>query len=59
MATRGRLLAIFRVNLLDHIGARSSFAVRAARPEWPRCFHPMSGIWSLAKSEQFNVSSLP
>lgn len=53
--TRGRHLAVYRHNLLDHIGAQSSFASRAVRPGWPRCFHPMSDIWSLAKTEKFNV----
>lgn len=55
LTTRGRRLAVFRHNLLDHIGARSSFTVRANRPEWPRCYHPMSQIWSLGKREKFNV----
>ena len=53
--TRGRPLAVYRANLLDHIGSHSSFAVRATRPKWPGCFDSMAGVWSLHKTERFQV----
>lgn len=55
-ANRGRKLAVYRHNLMEHLGEKSSFAVRASRPDWPKCFHPMAEMWSLAKTETFNVS---
>ena len=53
--TRGRPLAVYRSNLLDHIGSQSSFAVRTTRPKWPGCFDSMAGVWSLHKTERFQV----
>ena len=53
--TKGRPLAVYRSNLLDHIGAQSSFAVRTNRLPWPGCFDSMATVWSLHKSERFQV----
>ena len=47
--------APFCSNLLDHIGSHSSFAVRTDRPKWPGCFESMAGVWSLHKTERFQV----
>lgn len=55
--TKGRPLAVYRSNLLDHIGAQSSFAVRTNRLPWPGCFESMATVWSLHKSERFQVCS--
>ena len=33
---------VYRHNLLRHLGALSSFAVRPDRPDWPGCFAPMT-----------------
>lgn len=43
-----------RYNVLNHLGAISSFAVRPDRPGWPGCWAPMSSVWSLALSERYN-----
>lgn len=57
--TKGRPLAVYRSNLLDHIGAQSSFAVRTNRLPWPGCFESMATVWSLHKSERFQLSKCP
>jgi hypothetical protein len=56
---RGRPLYVFHKNLMDHIGAMSSFTVRAHRDPFPRCFEPMSAVWSLQVLERYKVRSLP
>ena len=49
---------MFKSNLLDHIGAHSSFAVRTNRLPWPGCFDPMATVWSLHRSERFQVRNM-
>ncbi|KFM29335.1 Alpha-1,3-mannosyl-glycoprotein 4-beta-N-acetylglucosaminyltransferase C [Auxenochlorella protothecoides] len=49
-----RPYAVYRYNVLNHLGAISSFAVRPDRPGWPGCWAPMSSVWSLALSERYN-----
>ena len=53
---RGHPLYVYHRNLLDHIGALSSFAVRAARLPFPRCYDSMAAVWSIHAKERFNVS---
>lgn len=52
---KGRPTAVFRYNLLDHIGAVSSFDVRVNRPAFPGCYEEMDTVWSLHDSERFKV----
>ena len=56
---RGRPLYVYHANLLDHIGALSSFAVRPARLPFPRCYDSMAAVWSIHAKERFNVSPPP
>ena len=53
---RNRPLAVYRYNLLDHIGTKSSFSVRVDRPSFPKCFDPMAEVWSIHQNERFQVS---
>ncbi len=55
MANRRRPMAAYRYNLLEHIGAVSSFKVRVDRPAFPKCYESMADVWSLAKAERFQV----
>ena len=55
-AVRGHPLYVYHRNLLDHIGALSSFAVRPERLPFPRCFDSMATVWSIHTKERFNVS---
>ena len=54
-AVRGHPLYVYHKNLLDHIGALSSFAVRPERLPFPRCFDSMAAVWSIHTKERFNV----
>ena len=54
--TAGRVL-VYRYNLMEHVGEVSTFAVRPGRPEWPRCYDPMSEVWSLGAAETFDDAS--
>ncbi len=56
-AVRGRHQYVYHKNLLDHMGEESSFAVRASRPPFPRCFASMADVWSIQAEERFQVSS--
>ena len=56
-ALRKRPLAVYRYNLLDHIGTKSSFSVRVDRPSFPKCFDPMAKVWSIHSNERFQVHS--
>ncbi|CAK0787359.1 hypothetical protein CVIRNUC_010579 [Coccomyxa viridis] len=53
-AVRGHPLYVYHKNLLDHIGALSSFAVRPERLPFPRCFDSMATVWSIHTKERFN-----
>jgi len=55
MANRRRPMAAYRYNLLEHIGAVSSFKVRVDRPAFPKCYESMADVWSLARAERFQV----
>lgn len=55
IANRRRPMAAYRYNLLEHIGAVSSFTVRVDRPSFPKCYESMADVWSLAKAERFQV----
>ena len=52
--TAGRRVLVYRYNLMEHVGEVSTFAVRPGRPEWPRCYDPMSEVWSLGAAETFD-----
>ena len=58
-AVRGHPLYVYHRNLLDHIGALSSFAVRPERLPFPRCFDSMATVWSIHTKERFNVRPSP
>lgn len=53
---RGRQQYVYHKNLLDHVGAQSSFAIRAERMPFPRCFDSMANVWSIQAQERFQVS---
>ena len=46
---------VYHKNLLDHLGAHSSFSVRADRPAFPACFQSMADVWSLHAKERFQA----
>ena len=50
---RSHSLYIYSRNLLDHLGAKSSFSVRVDRLPFPRCFDSMADVWSLDPRERF------
>ena len=52
---RGRQQYVYHKNLLDHVGEQSSFAVRAERLPFPRCFASMADVWSIQGDERFQV----
>ena len=52
---RGRAVYVYHKNLLDHLGAHSSFSVRADRPAFPACFQSMADVWSLHAKERFQA----
>jgi hypothetical protein len=52
--TAGRRVLVYRYNLMEHVGEVSTFAVRPGRPKWPRCYDPMSEVWSLGAAEKFD-----
>jgi len=52
--TAGRGVVVYRYNLMEHVGEVSTFAVRPERPRWPRCYEPMSSVWSLGRAETFD-----
>ncbi|KAK9825323.1 hypothetical protein WJX74_009420 [Apatococcus lobatus] len=58
-ALRNRPLAVYRYNLLDHIGTKSSFSVRVDRPSFPKCFDPMAEVWSIHTNERFQGKRCP
>ena len=39
-----RPLAVYKYNMLAHVGAVSSFAVRPERARWPGCYEPMTEV---------------
>lgn len=53
---RGKTQYVYHKNLLDHVGEHSSFAVRAKRLPFPRCFASMADVWSIQNEERFQVS---
>ncbi|KAA6429434.1 MAG: hypothetical protein FRX49_00828, partial [Trebouxia sp. A1-2] len=57
MANRRRPMAAYRYNLLEHIGAVSSFTVRVERPAFPNCYESMADVWSLARAERFQYNT--
>ncbi|DBA98364.1 TPA: hypothetical protein ACH3X3_012380 [Trebouxia sp. C0006] len=59
MANRRRPMAAYRYNLLEHIGAVSSFKVRVDRPAFPKCYESMADVWSLARAERFQEKKCP
>ena len=40
---------MYRHNLMEHLGAVSTFAVRPNRPKWPACYASMTKVWSARK----------
>ena len=52
---KGRPIYVYHKNLLDHLGAHSSFSVRAERPAFPACFASMADVWSLHAKERFQA----
>lgn len=46
---------VYHKNLLDHMGAHSSFSVRVDRPAFPACFESMADVWSLHTKEHFQA----
>ncbi|EIE24399.1 hypothetical protein COCSUDRAFT_61824 [Coccomyxa subellipsoidea C-169] len=56
---RGRQQYVYHKNLLDHVGAQSSFAVRAERMPFPRCFDSMANVWSIQAQERFQAAACP
>ena len=50
---KSRPIYVYHKNLLDHLGAHSSFSVRADRPAFPACFQSMADVWSLHARERF------
>ncbi|BDA42972.1 hypothetical protein COCOBI_03-8650 [Coccomyxa sp. Obi] len=56
---RGRKQYVYHKNLLDHMGEESSFAVRAKRLPFPRCFASMADVWSIQNDERFQAAACP
>ena len=54
-ANKRRPMAVYKYNLLEHMGKVSSFTVRVDRPDFPKCYESMADVWSLSRAERFQV----